>query len=33
MWTWAVMTDGNNNIFISDAFRYNARGPTVLQVG
>lgn len=33
MFLWAIKADGNNNIELSRAYRYNAINPTVLQVG
>ncbi|KAK9902748.1 hypothetical protein WJX75_004828 [Coccomyxa subellipsoidea] len=32
MFLWAIKADGNNNIELSRAYRYNATNPTVLQV-
>jgi hypothetical protein len=32
MFLWAIRADGNNNILLSQAYRYNATNPTVLQV-
>ncbi len=33
LWSWAFVMDGRNNMQISQALRYDAAYPTVLQVG